>query len=313
METYNDGILMQQHVQSQDKESADIIFERRKLSVEMPPYNWRELGFIENVAEKDFNEYFNKEIYQILPLKYLIKILTKDTIRFMNIFKHWQDPYELFLLKQNISVEGRSYKERFNHQAMRYYGQCWSLTKDSDAMWRIYSYFKDGVRIKTTVGKLINELEQTRGMIAVVPYFGKVRYCTKEEIGMWMQTNLNEESGHLFDALKNSLFIKRKEFSHENEMRFILYLDEATDFVFNSEKNRCDNIHDDFIDLKINSREFIDEIAFDPRLSKEDFEDWKTMLSNLTGNIPIVQSDLYEFLPISMSLKRSPYRINLHN
>lgn len=31
------------------------------------------------------------------------------------------------------------------------------------------------------------------------------------------------------------------------------------------------NVHGDFIDLRINTREFIDEIAFDPRLSKEDF------------------------------------------
>lgn len=87
--------------------------------------------------------------------------------------------------------------------------------------------------------------------------------------------------------------------------------DMTTDSVINSGKYLCDNIYDDFIDLKINSREFIDEIAFDPRLSKGDFEDWKTMLSYLSGNIPIVQSDLYEFQPISMSLKRSPYHINL--
>lgn len=79
-------------------------------------------------------------------------------------------------------MEGRSYKERLNHQCMRYYGQCWSLTKDSDAMWRIYSNHKDGVRIKTTVGKLISELEQTRGMIAVVPYFGKVKYYSKMKL-----------------------------------------------------------------------------------------------------------------------------------
>ena len=55
METYNNGISMQKHTRSQDKESADIIFEHRKLSVNMPPYNWRELGFIENIAEADFN------------------------------------------------------------------------------------------------------------------------------------------------------------------------------------------------------------------------------------------------------------------
>ena len=31
METYNNGISMQKHTRSQDKESADIIFEHRKF------------------------------------------------------------------------------------------------------------------------------------------------------------------------------------------------------------------------------------------------------------------------------------------
>lgn len=264
---------------------------------------------VKNVTNEEYEEFYKKEIYQILPVKYLVKILMKGMIRFMNVAKYWQDPYELFMLKCDISVEGHSYKERMSQMSTKYYGQCWSITRDSDAMWRIYSYNRDSVRIKTTVDKMLDTLHQTGGMIAVVPYSGKVQYLTKEEIAKWLKTNLNEGSGQLYFAFDNSLFIKRKEFAHENEMRFVLYFDELTASEFNSEEYKCNNVHDDFIDLEVDPYKFIDEIAFDPRLNAEDFLDWKNMLSTISGNIPIVQSDLYEFQPISIALNKSPMRI----
>lgn len=288
----------------------DIIFEKGKAPVNMPPYNWRELGLMKNVAEENHKDFFEKEIYQILPIKYLVKILTKGTIRFMNIVKFWHDPYELFMLKQNISIDGIPFKDVHKERLQKYYGQCWSLTRNSDAMWRIYSYNFNGVRIKTTVGKMIKALNQTRGM-TVGPYFGKVKYLTKEEIFGWLESSLSEGSGQLESVFDDSLFIKRKEFEHENEMRFVLYLSELKTEVFNRLGETCDNVHDDFVDLEVDPFKFIDEIAFDPRLNAEDFSDWKNMLSTISGNIPIVQSDLYEFQPISIALKRSPMHIAL--
>lgn len=74
----------------------------------MPPYNWYELGPIRNVSEEDQLEFCNKPIYQILPVKYLIKIIRNQKLRFNNIVRSWEDPYELFLLKQNIEIDSWS-------------------------------------------------------------------------------------------------------------------------------------------------------------------------------------------------------------
>lgn len=115
----------------------------------MDLYNRLELGDIRNVSEKEQGKYFYVPIYQILPLKYAKLILTNKELRFNNVFKYWDDPYELFLFKQNILIEGTPLTIKDFDK--RHYGQCWSLNKDTDAMWRIYSPQKDGVRLKTTI------------------------------------------------------------------------------------------------------------------------------------------------------------------
>lgn len=290
----------------------DVIFEKRKAPNDMPLYDWRELGLIRNIDEKFQKEYYKKEIYQILPVRFLFKMLAKRKIRFMNIAKHWQDPYELFMLKYDISVDGHSYKEIMSQMCMRYYGQCWSEIRDSDAMWRIYSHDMGSVRIKTTVGKMIDVINQTREMVSVVPLFGKVQYLNKKEMSSWLKTKMNEGSGQLYFAFGDSLLIKREEFVHENEVRFVLYFDEQGVSPTTDKLNcKYGNVYDEFIDLEVKPSQFIEEIAFDPRLGADDFTDWKNMLSLVSGKIPIVQSDLYAFLPDSFELKKTPMHITL--
>ena len=56
----------------------------------------------------------------------------------------------LFLVSGGIGL-GIGFKENL-------YGQCWTKTRESDAMWRIYSPNKNGVRIMTTPRKLLTAL-----------------------------------------------------------------------------------------------------------------------------------------------------------
>ena len=53
-------------------------------------------------------------------------------------------------------------------------------------MWRIYSPDKESVRIKTTVGKMIEVLNQTRGMMWIEPIFGVVKYLPQDKITEWL-------------------------------------------------------------------------------------------------------------------------------
>lgn len=93
----------------------------------MPLYNWKELGLAKNVADEQQEEFYDTSIYQILPVKYLLKILRNQSLRFNNIVISWEDPYELFLLKQKIHIEGRGESVCNTRLLYNYYGQCWSL------------------------------------------------------------------------------------------------------------------------------------------------------------------------------------------
>lgn len=266
-------------------------------SYENPPYNCAELGFIKNVPMTEQSAFCSTPVYQILPVKYLIKVFRNKMLRFNNILQAWEDPYELFMFKQKFTIEGFSNCSISLDLQKKYYGQCWSLNKDSDAMWRIYSPDKESVRIKTTVGKMIEVLNQTRGMMWIEPIFGVVKYLSQDKITEWLLKTQNEEKLCIFKCLSDSLFVKREEFEHEKEVRFLIHNATFGDTPIS------DNVHDDYIDMQVEPSMFIEEVALDPRLSDEDFEDRKVLLSSITGNIPICKSDLYFFEPIELFYK----------
>lgn len=265
----------------------------------MVPYNYLELGHIQNIPLQEQSAFCSVSIYQILPVKYLIKIFRNKTLRFNNILKSWEDPYELFMPKQKITIEGYPLYNAQSNLQKNYYGQCWSLNRDSDAMWRIYSPDKESVRIKTTVIKMIEVLDQTRGMMWVAPLFGKVKYLPQNKITEWLLHTQTEEKLWIYNCFSESLFIKRHEFEHENEVRFLIYNGNFGDTPTPA------NVHDDYIDMQVDPSCFIEEIALDPRLSNDDFEDRKVLLSSITGSIPICKSDLYSFQSIELSYNGS--------
>lgn len=262
----------------------------------MDLYNRLELGDIRNVSEEEQEKFFYQPIYQILPLKYLKSILVKKEIRFNNVFQSWEDPYELFIFKQKTFLEGKSFS--IDNYEKRIYGQCWSLNKDTDAMWRIYSRNKNGVRIKTTIGKMIKVLEQTRRMGWTVPLFGLVKYVNQSDINTYLRDIEKGGSGKYFESISDSLFYKRTEFSHENEVRFIINVDPNQP-----------HIKKGYINLKVIPSDFIEEIGLDPRLDTNEVNEIKEDLLTINNSINITQSDLYAFEPLEIYLQNTPMHI----
>lgn len=170
-------------------------------------------------------------------------------------------------------------------------------------MWRIYSHDKGSVRIKTSFLKMIQVLNQTRGMPFVYAYFGKVDYKDRESLLEWMNQRLLGGSGVFIKSIIDSLFIKRLEFIHENEVRFIISNNK-------SESTKAyDNIYDDHIDMKVDPFNFIEEITLDPRLNDEEFEESKNNLSKIAKDIPIHKSDLYSFNSRNRNIPQTPLYI----
>jgi hypothetical protein len=65
----------------------------------------------------------------------------------------WKDPFENFFLKCKAVASDGTFVS-LESLSESWYGQCWTKNRDSDAMWRIYSPNKDGVRVSTTIRKL---------------------------------------------------------------------------------------------------------------------------------------------------------------
>jgi hypothetical protein len=192
--------------------------------------------------------------------------------------KKWDDPFENFILTRAVAAKQGMYPN-INVQA-NFYGQCWTELKESDAIWRIYSPDKNGVKVKTTIGKLLKSLVKATSngecFIGRVSYLKDASLKNKLEDKLWL---LDEAA--LPRGRANTLLFKRTEFSHENEVRLLyLYPNQTTDDVFS---------------YPIDPLKLFDSIQFDPRISDELFGVYKHYLETKVGfKRTIDKSKLYQ-------------------
>ena len=127
-------------------------------------------------------------IYKYFPLKHLLSLLERKKLRVDRVSK-WEDPYENFFLKEEFYAYAEYYKKDIlvstEEIIDRTYGQSWTLKEESDAMWRIYSNIKNGikdsaVRIKVRVDNLFNVVYTDDGCMATTS-IGQVQYVNAEK------------------------------------------------------------------------------------------------------------------------------------
>jgi len=102
---------------------------------------------------------------------------------------------------------------------------CWHLSDhESDAMWRLYAPNDEGVAVKSSVGRLITQVELASTGTATDPlspyprvfYAGPVSYADIRRVKV---------VGDPIDPM-NRFFLKRPDFSHEKEYRVVAALPE---------------------------------------------------------------------------------------
>jgi len=233
--------------------------------------------------KNNFLNFTDKEkdspIYRIISIERLFELFNtnKNTLVSPSM---WDDPFENFIMNATGELNsGEIFSIGFRND---FYGQCWTKTRESDAMWRIYSPDKKGVRIKTTPRKLLKSLYDISGEYRDISCFiGKVNYFTKPKL-----KNLLDNYGQnwILDntgiGQARTFLFKRNAFKHENEIRII----------YNSQgKDKIDNIHSYIID----PFDLIDDIVFDPRIPYKEFKEFKKMLKQLGFKNRILKSKLY--------------------
>lgn len=231
------------------------------------------------------------KIYRIFSFDRFSEMITSRKNGLVHPSK-WDDPFENFFLKGVVEMPDGTPVD-ISQLSKSWYGQCWTKNKDSDAMWRIYSAEKSGVRVETTARLLFSNFYNSSDSFASLKYLiGSVEYKKTEEIERFLaETTLTDLMlGGQSHKFAKTLLIKRPEFSHENEVRLLFH---DTDDSYGKEGVAVFP----FLWEKI-----LTEVALDPRMSEPEFQTAKQQLISLGCTVPITQSGLYRFTPAKIRL-----------
>jgi hypothetical protein len=173
-----------------------------------------------------------------------------------------------------IIWKGRSRwrQESFAGKRAPIFAQCWSATRESDSLWRAYSWFRadpggrnafpdeEGVQVRTTPRKLVGALATWAppDEANVNCVIGPVTYSAEDDITQAVANIVAENGRGAFPEAHghaDSVLFKRRAFEHEAEVRLI-YVDMARRFV-----------QQDHLCITFAPENVFDEVVFEPRLA----------------------------------------------
>lgn len=194
----------------------------------------------------------DRPVYRIFSVTRLFELFDRRQNVLVRPSK-WDDPFENFILNARVKApNGEMGEFGFRHDL---YGQCWTLQKASDAMWRIYSPNSEGVRVRSTPRKLREGL--ARGLAAsahLQAFIGRVRYLRDRSLLEFARSAFLD--GLNPKAIAETLLVKRTAFDHEKEVRLIYFALESST--------------SDLYSYPFDPHEMIDQIMIDPRLAVSD-------------------------------------------
>jgi hypothetical protein len=205
----------------------------------------------------------------------------------------WDDPFENFFLRANV-MGPNSEKISINNLAEDWYGQCWTLNEDTDAMWRIYSQCKDGIKVRTTIQKLFNRFYEKSDPYAALKFLiGKVQYLKESDICDFMSRVCfwDVAFGGQATRFAKLLCVKREAFEHECEVR-VLFQD------LDPKRSTGNAILFDF-----NVNDICEEVVIDPRLDEAQVVLFKNEIMAAGCTLPISQSPLYRMPSFDIPLQ----------
>ena len=221
----------------------------------------------------------NRYIYRIVTVERLKEFLSSGRNTLVKP-KSWDDPFENFILKSKVRHKSGEIREYNYHE--RIYGQCWTLQKASDAMWRIYAPDKKGIRIRTRISDLFDSLrKELPGSFEGQWCIGRVRYLAQAKMRRVADRTF-DDSGISTVKLLESLLVKRPAFKHEREVRLLYF--EIDDTLATR----------DVCSYEVDSHTLISQIMVDPRLTAREAAELKEEIRDTTGfNGEIKRSLLY--------------------
>ena len=238
----------------------------------------------ENIINININS-LDTKIYRIFSLEYFKELLKNKELVLVNPGKKLDDPFENFFLKTKVILPDGNETTLEDLQS-KCYVQCWTYKKESDALWRIYSPCKNGVRVSTTVRKLFDSIYNQKEDLPFLRYFiGNVSYIPQKEIEDFLNGCSFGDivAGGSNNNIAELLCIKRPEFNYEEEVRILV--NDINGNIGNEVLYR--------IPFKIEN--VFDDVCLDPRFNDSEYKARKKEIEDLGCNLSISQSQLYKF------------------
>lgn len=120
-----------------------------------------------DITDEDVTD--STRIYRYFSFEAFVNLIEMDKLTFAKVTT-WEDPWENILSNYELHI-GEKVSASFYSADQHFFGQCWTLKQESDAMWRIYSPNKCGVKVASTVGKLRKLTGVRRVGVSKVRYF----------------------------------------------------------------------------------------------------------------------------------------------
>ena len=184
------------------------------------------------------------KLYRYVDLASFMSLVETKILTLTNV-NAWDNPWEAFLGKiPLVDEDGNDLHPTYSFYEL-VFAQCWSLISESDAMWRIYSPHKLGIRIESSVDRLQQVGSCGMGYIGKVIYFDSVADLLEKE----------KPRRSRFDIA----MFKRSAFEHEQEVRLLTHADCL---------ENCD-LESSRVGLPVDPSALIEGLMVDPRA-----EDW---------------------------------------
>jgi hypothetical protein len=155
----------------------------------------------------------NTKIWRYMDFTKFISLLDTSNLFFTRA-DLFEDPFEGSLPKKNVELRSSRYadideRSKISELWTRCIAvNCWHENEhESAAMWKLYLKSGEGIAIQSTYGKLKHSVLEQKDIVRI----GKVQYIDYE-------TEMIKE-----DGLINVFFYKRMSFSHEREVRAIIF------------------------------------------------------------------------------------------
>ncbi|MGA3284503.1 MAG: DUF2971 domain-containing protein [Verrucomicrobiota bacterium] len=215
------------------------------------------------------------KLYRYISFRQFVDFVETKQVSLSRI-KDWPDTWEVPLAKLPMQTDdGPIQFSLWNiHESM--FGQCWSLHKESDAMWRIYSQQNEGVVVETSVKKFDLLQDIKYAALGPVIYYDDLKVALSQ-----IDRSRNGEY-----EIFTGAFLKRRAFEHEKEVRLVTMDDERCIV-----KRPPDGALRFYVDL--DPSKFIEGITVDPRADDRHVETLQKYCQRAGLPVEPVKSMLY--------------------